>query len=628
MAGDTVAAVCSLSFIDRWGWVSNDGTIISGGHVRSDKLDDLFSIFENERIEVQPDTWFNFFKKDRWFDLVCEGTNPKPPDNTHWSVDNKALWDVLSISIELANRMLHAFMDDKHEMLETLLWGRLTKWKNLENVLKNLVWSFKAEGNDTTTYAETRVPRQQQGQLIMLSAELIHPLLTADDATLAERVLIQVHFACVMIHEMSHAMICSRIYDRQDPGNELWGTKQPVNKMWPIQSAPDWIGNYKEPHIDFDEFSEIGRAVEKSLFYAPIRWRPGGASLPITYFKSWIGGVHNFAQSDNPDEANTLARVPPIQLAKLLSEQFWSTRTRPERSNNYFYSVDIFRGHLLGATVVNEDNRARWGPGDQEAVDFWRERKDELLLHRGNWDKQEQSRWEATPWSKYRLRAKIESFHQAFAEGDELTAYRCCMTLLVPSGEQVGWQDGTKFNDYLSRVTDTSHEWYFFIVGLLMAAAMPICGQRRFIEAKSKDWKCTMNPSQTASQRYTAPIVIDRQGIHTGAWREISEFWNPLKGHDPIQVNLNPTPLDYIELAESILKELCQRQATVFGSWYDELDRVVKLMREDRHGRFSKYGQNGKSNWASTWHFLIPLYNRQNLRLKRYDNIRKGWVEV
>ncbi|KAI0506948.1 hypothetical protein F5B22DRAFT_650266 [Xylaria bambusicola] len=91
----------------------------------STKEDAALQIFHPYRIQVDQSKWFNFLKKDRWYDPdiadpLLNGGN--------WSVDNAKVWEVLSISLELVDRMLKASIEDKNDTIEMMLFGLIGNW--------------------------------------------------------------------------------------------------------------------------------------------------------------------------------------------------------------------------------------------------------------------------------------------------------------------------------------------------------------------------------------------------------------------------------------------------------------------------------------------------------------------
>lgn len=63
---------------------------------------------------ANPDEWFNFLHKNRWYDLVSVSDSDGTPDNGPMSVDNPPVWDNLRGSIDLVDRLLKALIVDRH----------------------------------------------------------------------------------------------------------------------------------------------------------------------------------------------------------------------------------------------------------------------------------------------------------------------------------------------------------------------------------------------------------------------------------------------------------------------------------------------------------------------------------
>lgn len=110
-------------------WFTDKIGVMSGGHRECDygpvdptsatssaagstKEDATLQIFHTNRIQVNENKWYKFLQKNRWYDLV----QPEPIlGGGNWSVDNPKVWEVLSISLELVDRMLKALVEDKNE---------------------------------------------------------------------------------------------------------------------------------------------------------------------------------------------------------------------------------------------------------------------------------------------------------------------------------------------------------------------------------------------------------------------------------------------------------------------------------------------------------------------------------
>lgn len=75
--------------------------------------DPAWERYYQDRVVPDEEGWFPFFSRGNWFDLktnACDTIrNPFPEMRDHaddwWTVDNDAIWDHLSVSIEIANRI-------------------------------------------------------------------------------------------------------------------------------------------------------------------------------------------------------------------------------------------------------------------------------------------------------------------------------------------------------------------------------------------------------------------------------------------------------------------------------------------------------------------------------------------
>ncbi|KAI1258721.1 hypothetical protein F5Y18DRAFT_326629 [Xylariaceae sp. FL1019] len=126
--------------LNRYTWESPSLGWVSGGHGASDKDPsiDQRDLFWKDCVKVNEKSWFPFFKKARWFDLVDATTKLQTPAKTKpplppggpWSISNPRIWARLRVALEVANRMLHRMVTDRHPTLETLLFGRMEYWNS------------------------------------------------------------------------------------------------------------------------------------------------------------------------------------------------------------------------------------------------------------------------------------------------------------------------------------------------------------------------------------------------------------------------------------------------------------------------------------------------------------------
>ncbi|RYC59208.1 hypothetical protein CHU98_g6997 [Xylaria longipes] len=251
-------------------------------------------LFHSERIQVDESKWYPFLKKDRWLDW----DQPQPLlDGGNWSVDNPKVWEILSISIELLDRVLKALVADKHVMLETVMYGLNVAWEGavlspppfrgatlllsvpyvkrlcettqkpcpldfvtqftpedyatrLEHLLRQQTWTFIEKYNNSEGI--WGITTGGLGELIMIEAGPIRRLL-ADDVTIAERCMLHFVLMVTMLHEMFHALFQSRKVD------QTWSQDlQPINLVKRLE--------VKEPLLDDDAATEMGYAAEQRIF--------------------------------------------------------------------------------------------------------------------------------------------------------------------------------------------------------------------------------------------------------------------------------------------------------------------------------------------------------------------------
>ncbi|KAI1747238.1 hypothetical protein F4782DRAFT_446123 [Xylaria castorea] len=121
-----------LASLNYYLWASDELGIMPS-HLEFDYPDWFREEYEKMRIEVDETTWFHFLQKSRWYNLTDHPRRPTQPvaKGGPWTVDDPAIWENLSVSIELANRMLKALIFDRHGALETLLFGRLLYWRSI-----------------------------------------------------------------------------------------------------------------------------------------------------------------------------------------------------------------------------------------------------------------------------------------------------------------------------------------------------------------------------------------------------------------------------------------------------------------------------------------------------------------
>ncbi|KAI8633052.1 hypothetical protein F5Y19DRAFT_490257 [Xylariaceae sp. FL1651] len=696
--------------LNRWVQFSSTAGLVSGGSVSTDDRTRanarmLVKAFEDNIIRVNEANWLPFLRRDRWFDLIGQRTRPMVPvaRGGPWSIDNPKVWNVLRISIELADRMLKAMVRDRHAGLETLLFGRLEYWKNVRpgtepyREAKVLLSSAKevelatAQGRTWTNpwaipaanrerywldtmarYSQEQhwgfMPEHDPGREwgvcwtdygrppyagpITLTTEGIRHIYEGD-ITLAERCLVQFNLTVAIIHEYSHAVMFYRMHDRSVPAG--------VNMLWSDPSIRTDVN--LEPFVNFEAIAEVGMAMEARIFGGTVNLCPAVNSYPITcllHHWPWAevasGGADFMNMNDpvyNRGAAITTERLTPLQASRLLSAEFWDAPMPAAKSDFFFHRVGMFRSEstndppayrLAGPgewadVVVDESRRARWGPGDAAIVDAWNARQREWNGYRMDWFDLHRNLWLTTPWCHTFFRSIVEDFKHLFEEKQEVGAFRCAQTMGAGSRPStVMWDSHTAFMDALPTPTSRPIEWVYFLIALLMNAAMPIRTTRVRIRDTRPEatQQFVLTPSVDAEpalrrNRPNDPLkyyhVIDPPTPRNKR-REPNTLYNPL---DPAQSGVQSaqmSQLGYLRLVYNVMQVIIARRGIVPLPWVTEIHRVLIMLRNDRLQIRAANPQDHLARWATDWDFHIPTYNHQDLGWAQHDPATNKWAAV
>lgn len=378
--------------VSKMGLRFSDRGIIPGGHQRASasafKNDPSTHpgwlsrlLYEGELIVPREETWFPFLAKNRWYNWIDNGALP---NHQIWSVDHPLVWEVLSISLELANRVLRTLIADQHPFFQTLVFGYFGPWARVVNLLspgsiippvpfptatllisyqqfqdyrlgadQMMVQYMESVASLTAQHYVQRINKLLENQVwtfgqwnvefgrtltgpknvIALDCGIIRTLIEGK-ITLAERCTLQFYLAHLMLHELAHSILGNRAVDVFGQG-------------W---SEP-------EPFIDFAGASEIGNSFEVALWGGRLQLgtRPGRATFPPLglYTETWpyphqlgsegerAGYIHRHADFA-AGKTIELSIMTSDFVSKMLSEAFWNDDTIPRKSDNHFNRVPLF----------------------------------------------------------------------------------------------------------------------------------------------------------------------------------------------------------------------------------------------------------------------------------------------
>ncbi|KAI0158068.1 hypothetical protein GGR57DRAFT_34820 [Xylariaceae sp. FL1272] len=684
--GVTTAQVTSLS---RWAWHSRAAGLISGGHIPVGAKSDrerkelqteaqriIDSIFQNEKLVVNESSWFPFFQKERWYDPDEEESYPYFDDG-HWSVDNPQLWDVLNLSIELANRMLNTLIDDEKDILETILFGRIDYWRNfeelggpppeddslvllsaamearasvppsenpvpvgkqymrarLEECAQNTWWSFMGTRDlHVEPAAETVVNGAQTHRFIIINISPVDILMNKD-LTLAERCHLHFFLAQTMIHELMHALIFQRMANTKDPWNKL-----------DLEDRKR-IDELIEPFIDFDHLAEIGAASEARIFNGRVPSNQTGYNvIPLAHsgevwpFPTATGFLNQHHDIFRDGSILTIEHHAAIQTARLLTEDFWTSGITPTRkSDNNWHRYPIFsssstiskapryggRPPMWGSVTIDRSRVKNWQAGDEESVGAWYQRRRYLEFCRRGWYAKEKALWISTPWSyPARHLSQIDIFSKALSTKDEALAALAAEQLIA----LLPWQDEAQFRNGLPTPTSLrSHDWIFFVLGILMYAAIPL--RTKGTETRAEEPEeifISLIPRQGTAPG--GPRKFERATEDFSAppdYRKANSFFDPFNGG---QESKPPTHDHYLDLVDRVLAEIKNTRGLVCRPWYNEILLLAKDIRADRKTLKMEHPDSHQTKWSSAWSFEIPRYEDRNHFWMQWSDEDNDWV--
>ncbi|KAI1132754.1 hypothetical protein F5Y10DRAFT_260910 [Nemania abortiva] len=389
--------------------------LISGGHMSADAVEqgavprltlpmDLsHQIFLSERIQVDDSKWFDFLRSDRWYD---KGLLNDEVDDENWSISNPDVWRHLSVTMELLDRMVKALIADRHQMMETVLYGVIFPWSHMPGKAgqpepyKGCKYIVSRQWLQTNYFDQTGQPNNwdfigeftsddwtARLEYLMRDATLAfierffsenatwgvtfsqydgmicldvggYRRLRSPDITLAERCLLHHTTALVLLHEIFHSITVAR---RQETG---W----PKDVM-PINYLPDakltsepWRVCGKQI-VEDDGVAEMGHAADKRII--------GGSAMMATvntdgmpigsiiyeHPKPWIQApeyrgvnVGNVIPDNAAFQAGRMFhiyQVPALYTSKLLSQEFWDDPATPRKSDNFFHNNRIINSDTL-----------------------------------------------------------------------------------------------------------------------------------------------------------------------------------------------------------------------------------------------------------------------------------------
>ncbi|KAI0474709.1 hypothetical protein F4859DRAFT_521777 [Xylaria cf. heliscus] len=619
--------------------------------------DVALGIFHSERIQVDESKWFSFLKKDRWL----EWDRPQPVlGGGNWSVDNPVVWDILSISIELLDRILKALVVDQHVMLQTVLYGMNCAWDQvaqtpepfeganlllslpylkrtcdaanvpcpidfitqftprdwvtrLEYLLRGQTWSFiEKYNNDEGIWGVTLA---SANYMIIVDTGPIRTLMT-DDITISERCMIHFMLATTMLHELFHSLFQNRKLDT------TWPLDLPEINLVDEMEVP-------EPLIDNDAATELGYAAEQRIFGGQFIIGPRHCNdLPFgVYIMGWptpydASGNQEIIQNDPMFQAGRrlhITRVSALFTSKLLSAEFWDDDTIPQKSANCFNSNRLFISDTVypgpgnnmayNRVSLTSDLDIILGDGEPEMIGAWLERRRDWDQRRAGWYREAWEVWQATPWSQIYWRQMILKFGRSFARKNRIE----CRYIAERLVQWVAWTGDRDMYIQDLPPENQEHDWIFHAVGLLMLAALPIQEDEYEIDEKYQATYRFVPGKETAAALRT-PREVYRSRRKDGRWVPTSVLYDPL-GRPGQRLEADGFfHEDILDVLTRLIEYLASRDVAVPAPWMREILNTAEDLRRQR--RDVRLNARHKRSWAASWRFVIPLYSNTVSRFR------------
>ncbi|RWA07288.1 hypothetical protein EKO27_g7816 [Xylaria grammica] len=609
------ARTWELASMNQHLWGSAEYRIFPGGHSPADNPEVFLEAYERVHFTIDESKWFEFLQKFHWYDLFDDPnrpTRPAVPKGAPWSVDVPSIWEILTPSIELVNRILRALINEQHNGLETLLFGRLVYWRNIASAT-NIAIPF----NDA---------------LVLLSPQMELQVAAAENKVPYQNPLASVpeqfKSQAIMFHELMHSIISIR---------------------YKTEGAPR---NAHEPFIDFDAVSEIGEAMEHRVFGGRYVILPTQGSVPlVTLLHLWpsplanvgIKNPHHPAVQDGAQA--TFEIFPTLHISKLFSSEFWDNPFYPRKTDPRFWHTEMLssttrpyekRDIEWRGFELDETYGYTWDFYDRAVVDAWKSRQMTWAAHRQGWFDRYARIWANTPWgAKLSRRRRLDLFNLCFQVKDEFLGYECPTALVMGRGEIPDWRDREEFFKMMPARLAINNAWVYFAIGLLMFAAMPIRRAEYSEGLPHTDGIRRLTFTQSAEGRrrrevdgWDAPQRVEIDEFTIGEIpirkRAANVINNPFdrESDDAIGVDPVPTHQGYLDLVDDVLRHIVEERAVVSGPWYSEILRMSLSLRIQRGELINEYPETHETLWAKRWDFRAPKFDPDNedwIQLKKED---------
>ncbi|KAI0468218.1 hypothetical protein F4859DRAFT_491922 [Xylaria cf. heliscus] len=661
------------AILNRWVRFSPRLGHISAGHMLGDAGDyakTLQDIFDVEKIKVDESRWEMWLKKHHWLDWVEESPPGRDREKT-WSVDDEKIWSILRITIELVDRVIKTLVEEKHDALQTLLFGRIEPWENVvpdsipdpygdsevllshskeqylaqlngtpcqydsmtthstsewKETLRTLLYTHllsfgRLKGVDATCYS---LPGTKAIGITLIGVTKLEILCSDTQLTIGERCMMHVLLAVTILHELAHAITRARRM-RPAPGVE-------------VKCPPQ---GFREPFVDYEQGSnEMGEWFEQRVFGGIGHTQDMPLGYSMTEMPSAMRPSRFFVPGPwlDPDAITRMHYVPVSWHSRLMAEDFWKSSDQPRKSRNFFHRPTVF----VNETLTRLIRLTRWDvthalqpdpyldtyEDDLRIVQHWQNRHNIWKDFRAAWYDDEYFQWRRSPWSHLSLRWLTDAFAEAFADGDEVG----CAVIADRLADSVGWR-----TDRETFVRSMAYPgWIFHCIGLLMMAAIPT-REATIRRVQIQAHIVRLTPSQLMSEHGLKKVFSLRRRTlehDRGDEAEKSVLFDHI--NDRGQIADGFSQLDYLAVAADVVSwgtPRGRRDVFVHFSWVNSIKVAIQTLSQDRQALRARLPNGHVFMWAPNWAFDAPKYDKDvgyynadgSAHAMKFRAVPRGW---
>ncbi|KAI0442927.1 hypothetical protein F4803DRAFT_575046 [Xylaria telfairii] len=605
---------------------------VLGGHRLGDayRYHDLLKQYDAQKIDVDEDSWFPFFRADRWYDVELEGSGTVIEEEdgskwniTTWSVDDERVWRHLRFIIEIANRILLAMVRDNNEWLEMMLYGRIQLWYELFGDLQN-VEAHKKKKEDKRILlplSDDQRISEERGKTL--------PTVKAEPDPQKRTVYIN--------HLLQNLTWTFIPHDFAFRGLTIAMTSQKAFYQVTCRINVNTLALLCGGMITVAErcilYTRIAITTDRPLLDEETSRHIAALAILVKYpSKLGVSGKTTRLDRQSPgfpsmkrDAPITQYLLPAALLWRLQSKAFWD---RPVDGKKGFLFPKLF---TMDLQLDGISNRYKWGDiavdpdaaGDDKFSDLitrWDEQV-QLWATQRPWYDDAYDAWKKTAWGFTPERILIERFIEGFLVKDEALCALAASKLqaLIPdvNVKALPGDDDTIVPKY-----DTPEGgpqlWLLHCLGTLMLAALPM--RKKDQNEVQMPVPHTLRRSKRMLDRFGDEIAVTELTISTPKIKKRNQFFSRISDKGIVR---NFKRMQLVNHTFALMSYVAtDRGSCVSWGWYNEICVVGNYIRKE----ITSNKNLGEDDWLPEFPFETPDY-KPNV-LKRWDAEAGAWQSL